>query len=72
MENSIELRTVINPDEEEIYNFLLKVKNFLLTNSNSTLLRFILGRAAQIPFEEFINLVNPSSDPKKEKEKIQS
>jgi len=62
MEDSIELRTVINPDDGDIYDFIQKIRKFLVTNSSSTIVRFILGRVAKIPFEEFINLVNAESD----------
>lgn len=75
MENAIELRAIINPDEEEIYPFVQKVKEFLITDSKSTILRFILSRVSKIPFEEFINIVKHSSDtPNKNKssEKIAS
>lgn len=57
MENSIELRLIINPNEE-IYEFLEKVKRFLITENKSHILRFILNRSSKIPFKEFINLVS--------------
>ena len=56
MKNSIELRLIINPDEK-VYKFLKRVKDFLLTESKSEILRFILNRSSKIPFNEFINLV---------------
>lgn len=64
MENSIELRLIINPNEE-IYEFLEKVKRFLITENKSHILRFILNRSSKIPFKEFINLVSIPDNKKK-------
>lgn len=72
MDKPIELRLIISSDEE-IYSFLQKIKTFLLTDSKSEILRFILNRASKMPFDDFINIVNISPEKEKtKKEKIDS
>lgn len=70
MEKSIEIRLIINPDEE-VYKFLKKVRDFLLTESKSEILRFILNRSSKLPFKEFINLVPIPQEAVIKKEQIE-
>ena len=65
MDESIELRLIINPDDS-IYDFLKKIKEFLLTDSKSEILRFILNRASKIPLKDFINLVELGEEKEKQ------
>ena len=51
----IELRILLIP-EDDLYDFVLKVKNFLETKKPATILRFILGKTSKIPFSEFIKI----------------
>lgn len=51
----IELRTTINP-EDPLFSWLNRVRNHLATGSKSHLVRFIVSKSKEIPFEEFIHL----------------
>lgn len=53
----IELRKIITPNDS-LYEFVSQIKDFLLTDSPSGLLDFILKRASKIPIDEFIHLSN--------------
>ena len=52
---SIELRIILTP-EDELFDFVLKIKNFLETKKPAMILRFILGKSSKIPFSEFIKI----------------
>jgi uncharacterized UBP type Zn finger protein len=54
---SIELRKVINPDDE-VYEFVLKVRALLATNRNSDIITFLLDKCSKIPLHELIQLSN--------------
>lgn len=52
---SIELRKIINP-EDAFYDFIIKVKDHIGSESKSVILDFILSRVSGMDFSEFIQL----------------
>jgi len=50
---AIELRKTIRP-EDDVYDFIIKIREHLGTDKNTVILSFILTKASKLSFNDFI------------------